>query len=1529
MLLNLANIKKNVRTLSNIQYMHRKPNSKREPRGFLNPFELVSDTFDDYKVDKSKDLDKNQIFTQPESTLPPEMDTLPGLIKNCLKKDSTTKIKALQGLLSCLSQYNNIEKLSTSNIDINKETALDIGWNYILCYFTKIFSVCTQDESYLVREQAIHLLVYLIRWNKKILGKLIKDIIVSWLTCYVDLDPSVRQSARDIFHQVFNTFEKMTKVIHISQDNIHQYIIEGIQYNLFHSFEPSSYQQERQISSAHNILALCISITPDMAEFVISHDNDLTIHHPDICFSKCISGYPSESIKRSIYTVFRQLINYSKDSCINFCKNHLLTSDSGLKELTKTKEALELVNGLIYHLYSDVCNTEIAEILERWTGACYSYLNRNPYYALHMLLNIMNILETNRKDTMFQRNPSQYSTIDITLLFTQNTRINICHCMIYLMEYGTSLPIHGILSRSQEELAASLVKLLPIIHKDTPMILERLFNSFSLDTNASLITGQFWNVFKSLSTSNQSILSDILIVLLDTLKSKDQNKPFYDAFVSLIHKLPFNDIKSRYKIKDLFNTWINNPNSSPNTLKWINEMIASEYHLYDSIQDLDNDVNILITSFLKTVDRNQITDQWSKFSNILQSLAAFNTAESTYERLLDLVLMVVKCPELQYMDLLQFVLYIPNDAFSGLLTCGRDLIRSILKSSSLLEFTEFHKRHMIMIESVLSRDDIMIIVEDWYSWIVQHPDSVYSILNSLFSIINDYEHTSMIEYLLFNISPTEVESSYSPNGLAKIILKLLAELYMLSYLKGHETMEVSFLNSKRLGEALFWAVLQRNIAEVMDCDSIQDYASISSKIIVDTEGSIDKNIDIPSFLHTFDSIIQSWIIASIPIAHSELMHCYPDDYPDIIWPFLLCSSNDRISESSKVTRTCLFMCLLGICLMRDHELDNCSTEFLVFIQSRLIYYIENTREGSQYAKALSGLVMGHVLSHVDTINDKECFNIIWKWDCELGHPIVIDTNDDSLGIYSTLNKLLSSRVDIWVIHILLMNVQSIYTVNHDISDIIMLAETEKSREHADILWWILFFDISSKQKIQFSRDFSQSLDCCVTTSNIIPAMILLSESNTNMITSSTISKILDVQNLDAISLILAFSILIPSIKNIAIQLLEFMQQHEDSWKWLHKRTLTLFHGQYKDCIPTHIEKILLSFGVHEYYCNPKFWIDVLPLFEKHYYISSKDGNEISKIFKDRFYNSYDCIPPSHCTSIIIAMLQHHDSMNALLLNSLIVMDDYSILYHGLFDHIDILFLKDDEQYHGHWDKDIESYFSCWDIKDEKLTILGSITPLEWLSLFRKCLLYFPSSMRCWWRDCPASFQRCPSGTFIRTVLQKYLYQDVVRYQIERLMASKDRSVGPTSMKINACYSSHHELSVRASIPIEYQQQVEIIVRFPILYPLLPVIVQGGQRIGVSESIWRKWLFSSQALLSSQHGSSLLDGLTLWEQNTRKRFEGTSECAICYCILQVTDLSLPTHPCKTCKNKFHSICLYKWFKSSGNSTCPLCRSIFSS
>ncbi|TPP55799.1 E3 ubiquitin-protein ligase listerin [Fasciola gigantica] len=78
---------------------------------------------------------------------------------------------------------------------------------------------------------------------------------------------------------------------------------------------------------------------------------------------------------------------------------------------------------------------------------------------------------------------------------------------------------------------------------------------------------------------------------------------------------------------------------------------------------------------------------------------------------------------------------------------------------------------------------------------------------------------------------------------------------------------------------------------------------------------------------------------------------------------------------------------------------------------------------------------------------------------------------------------------------------------------------------------------------------------------------------------------------------------------------------------------------------------------------------------------------------------------------------------------------------------------------------------------------------------------------------------------------------------------------------------------------------------------------------------------------SRENGSILDGIDLWQKNVRKKFEGVEECAICYSVVHNSNFSLPKMQCHTCHKLFHYACMYRWFTTSRNPVCPLCRHRF--
>lgn len=135
------------------------------------------------------------------------------------------------------------------------------------------------------------------------------------------------------------------------------------------------------------------------------------------------------------------------------------------------------------------------------------------------------------------------------------------------------------------------------------------------------------------------------------------------------------------------------------------------------------------------------------------------------------------------------------------------------------------------------------------------------------------------------------------------------------------------------------------------------------------------------------------------------------------------------------------------------------------------------------------------------------------------------------------------------------------------------------------------------------------------------------------------------------------------------------------------------------------------------------------------------------------------------------------------------------------------------------------------------------------------------------------------------------------------------------------------LSVREVVAL-YQMddtKLELSIVLPPNHPLGPVTVEPGQHAGGTAN-WRNCHMQLSIFLTHQNGS-IWDGLISWKKNLDKKFAGIEECYICFSIFHISTYQIPKLSCHTCRKKFHTPCLYKWFSTSQKSTCPICRNVF--
>ncbi|POM80476.1 Hypothetical protein PHPALM_1682 [Phytophthora palmivora] len=239
---------------------------------------------------------------------------------------------------------------------------------------------------------------------------------------------------------------------------------------------------------------------------------------------------------------------------------------------------------------------------------------------------------------------------------------------------------------------------------------------------------------------------------------------------------------------------------------------------------------------------------------------------------------------------------------------------------------------------------------------------------------------------------------------------------------------------------------------------------------------------------------------------------------------------------------------------------------------------------------------------------------------------------------------------------------------------------------------------------------------------------------------------------------------------------------------------------------------------------------------------------------------------------------------------------------ALFDVTDLDKKEDDE---------------IWSLHKARVFQLGTC-------VFFRTVVRLPAMVRSWWNDDCSRAARSWAAKYF----EDHITPSVLAAELDLIQkAGENTLTGGESW-------DDEEMTVKGSrvsreITTTYMKDecaLEMVVRVPSSYPLRCVEVECTKRIGISEDRWRRWVLQIIRVTSSRDGS-LLDAVLLWKRNVDKEFEGVEPCPICYSILNPKNMGLPSLPCKTCNNKYHNSCLYKWFNQSGKNKCPICQQPF--
>ncbi|TKY90838.1 hypothetical protein EX895_000836 [Sporisorium graminicola] len=230
-----------------------------------------------------------------------------------------------------------------------------------------------------------------------------------------------------------------------------------------------------------------------------------------------------------------------------------------------------------------------------------------------------------------------------------------------------------------------------------------------------------------------------------------------------------------------------------------------------------------------------------------------------------------------------------------------------------------------------------------------------------------------------------------------------------------------------------------------------------------------------------------------------------------------------------------------------------------------------------------------------------------------------------------------------------------------------------------------------------------------------------------------------------------------------------------------------------------------------------------------------------------------------------------------------------------------------------------SRFALEEVFLDQVDAESSLTVLQVLAahVYLRSLIHMPTTVRGWWVDIKDRQHSMQIASFTTRHLSPIIANRELSHlrEPEALSKLQDEALSIKILSTNEVIATY----------VVDEHPMEIGVKIPADFPLHGVEIRDIQRVGITEAKWRSWLLAVQQLITGQNGL-IFDALSLFKRNAEVQFQGLDECAICYSIISPMDRSLPTKPCKTCKNKFHAGCLFKWISTSGASTCPLCRSI---
>ncbi|GME41096.1 Zinc finger RING-type protein [Neofusicoccum parvum] len=182
-------------------------------------------------------------------------------------------------------------------------------------------------------------------------------------------------------------------------------------------------------------------------------------------------------------------------------------------------------------------------------------------------------------------------------------------------------------------------------------------------------------------------------------------------------------------------------------------------------------------------------------------------------------------------------------------------------------------------------------------------------------------------------------------------------------------------------------------------------------------------------------------------------------------------------------------------------------------------------------------------------------------------------------------------------------------------------------------------------------------------------------------------------------------------------------------------------------------------------------------------------------------------------------------------------------------------------------------------------------------LYFLTLQHLPSLAKSWWIDCKSR----QTVLAVESWTERFISPHIITAALSAVSEwanSQDNAAADEALTIKV---NQRGKEITAGYEVD-EQFMTIVIRLPPTYPLAPVVVEGVNRVAVSEQKWQSWLRNCQGVVTFSNGN-LVDGLISWRRNVVGALKGQTECAICYSIISA-DKQLPSKSCPLCRNPFN-------------------------